>query len=82
MATNAEAAKLLVYHVADLYQRGLPCGKEASMAKQFASDAAMKAAVEAVQIHGGYGYERYPAERLFRMRKLRKSMKEPMRFKG
>ncbi|MFQ6400770.1 MULTISPECIES: acyl-CoA dehydrogenase [Bacillus amyloliquefaciens group] len=71
MATNAEAAKLLVYHAADLYQRGLPCGKEASMAKQFASDAAMKAAVEAVQIHGGYGYmKEYPAERLFRDAKV------------
>ncbi|XBP82138.1 acyl-CoA dehydrogenase [Bacillus velezensis] len=71
MATNAEVAKLLVYHAADLYQRGLPCGKEASMAKQFASDAAMKAAVEAVQIHGGYGYmKEYPAERLFRDAKV------------
>ncbi|MBY8913537.1 acyl-CoA dehydrogenase [Bacillus sp. YC2] len=71
MAVNAEAAKLLVYQAADLYQRGLPCGKEASMAKQFASDAAMKAATEAVQIHGGYGYMKdYPAERLFRDAKV------------
>ncbi|WP_199614081.1 acyl-CoA dehydrogenase [Paenibacillus alkalitolerans] len=67
MATKAEAAKLLVYQAAHLRSRGLKCAKEASMAKRFSSDSAMEAAIEAVQIHGGYGYMReYPVERLFR----------------
>ncbi len=52
MATRAEAARHLVYHAADLHNRGLACGKEASMAKQFASDSAVKAALDAVQIYG------------------------------
>lgn len=71
MATNVEAAKLLVYQAAALRSRGLPCGKEASMAKRFSSDTALACATEAVQIHGGYGYMRdYPAERLFRDAKV------------
>lgn len=71
MATQVEAAKLLVYRAADLRAQGIPCGKEASMAKKFASDTAMNAAVEAIQIYGGYGYTReYPVERLFRDAKV------------
>ncbi|MGG3719416.1 acyl-CoA dehydrogenase [Bacillus subtilis] len=71
MATRAEAARHLVYHAADLHNRGLNCGKEASMAKQFASDAAVKAALDAVQIYGGYGYMKdYPVERLLRDAKV------------
>lgn len=71
MATKAEAARLLVYRAAWLCSQGLPCTKEASMAKLFASDAAMKVATEAVQIFGGYGYTReYPVERLFRDAKI------------
>lgn len=71
MATLAEAARLLVYRAALLRSRGLACGMEASMAKKFASDAAMKNATEAVQIFGGYGYTReYPVERLFRDAKV------------
>lgn len=71
MATKAEAARLLVYRAAWLCSQGLPCTKEASMAKLFASDAAMKLATEAVQIFGGYGYTReYPVERLFRDAKI------------
>lgn len=71
MATRAEAARHLVYHAADLHNRGLNCGKEASMAKQFASDAAVKAALDAVQIYGGYGYMKdYPVERLLRDSKV------------
>jgi len=67
MATQVEAAKLLVYQAADLRMRGVKCTKEASMAKRFSTDTAMEAAIEAVQIHGGYGYTReYPVERLFR----------------
>lgn len=71
MATSIEAAKLLVYRAAMLREKGLPCGKEASMAKLFASETAMKAATEAIQIFGGYGYtEDYPVERYFRDAKI------------
>ncbi|NNU96996.1 acyl-CoA dehydrogenase [Anoxybacillus sp. EFIL] len=71
MATNVEAAKLLVYHAAFLRTNGMPCGKEASMAKLFASKTAMENAIEAVQIFGGNGYtEDYPVERLFRDAKV------------
>lgn len=71
MATEVEAAKLLTYHAAKLTDRNIPCGKEASMAKMFASKTAVKAAIEAVQIFGGYGYtEDYPVERLFRDAKV------------
>lgn len=71
MGTQVEAAKLLVYQAADLVERNIPCGKEASMAKMYASNTAMKNAIETVQIYGGYGYtEDYPAERLFRDAKV------------
>ncbi|WP_027723980.1 acyl-CoA dehydrogenase [Tuberibacillus calidus] len=71
MATEVEAAKLLVYHAAFLAQNKQPCTKEASMAKLFASQTAMKTATEAVQIFGGYGYtEDYPVERYFRDAKI------------
>lgn len=71
MATQVEAAKLLVYRAADLRNRGIPCGKEASMAKRFSTDTAMNSAIEAIQVYGGYGYTReYPVERLFRDAKV------------
>ncbi|WLD93198.1 acyl-CoA dehydrogenase [Alkalihalobacillus sp. AL-G] len=71
MATQFEAAKLLTYHAANLRTNGKPCGKESSMAKLFSSTHAMKSAIEAVQIHGGYGYTKdYPVERLFRDAKV------------
>ncbi|SET66586.1 butyryl-CoA dehydrogenase [Oceanobacillus limi] len=71
MATEVEAAKLLVYRAASFVQQGIPCGKEASMAKMYASKTAMKTAIEAVQVYGGYGYtEDYPAERFFRDAKI------------
>lgn len=71
MATAVEAAKLLVYRAAYLRSEGHPCGKEASMAKLFASQTAMDTAIEAVQILGGYGYtEDYPVERYFRDAKV------------
>lgn len=71
MATAAEAARLLVYRAAELRAEGTPCGKEASMAKLFASQAAVDNAIEAVQIFGGYGYtEDYPVERYFRDAKV------------
>jgi hypothetical protein len=71
MATMTEAARQLVYRAAFLCNEKLPCGKEASMAKLFASDAAMKVTTEAIQVFGGYGYTReYPVERLFRDAKV------------
>ena len=71
MATAVEAARLLVYRAADLRSKGLPGGKEASMAKLFASKTAMDVAIDAVQIFGGYGYTKdYPVERYFRDAKV------------
>jgi butyryl-CoA dehydrogenase len=71
MATKIEAARLLVYQAADLEEKGLPFTKQASMAKLFASDIAMKATRDAIQIFGGYGYTReYPVERFYRDVKL------------
>lgn len=71
MATAVEAARLLVYRAASLRTQGLPCGKEASIAKLFASKTAVEVAIEAVQVLGGYGYTKeYPAERFFRDAKI------------
>lgn len=71
MATAVEASKLLVYRAADLRSKGLPCGKETSMAKLFASKTAMEVAIDAVQVFGGYGYTKdYPVERYFRDAKI------------
>ena len=67
MATEIEAARLLTLRAATLKDRGLPCTGESSMAKLFASEVANRAAVEAVQIHGGYGYlQDFPVERYLR----------------
>lgn len=71
MATAVEASRLLVYRAADLRSRGISCGKEASMAKLFASKTAVETSIEAVQVFGGYGYtEDYPVERYFRDAKI------------
>lgn len=71
MATEIEAARLLTYKGAACKQRGGRCNKITSMAKVFAAEAAMKAAVKGVQIFGGYGYMReYPMERFFRDAKI------------
>ncbi len=71
MATKIEAARLLVLKAAWLKDQGLPFDKESAMAKLFASDVAMYASVEAVQIHGGYGYvKEYHVERLMRDAKI------------
>ncbi len=71
MATQVEAAKLLVYNAADLYSKGKECNKQASMAKLFASKTAMDVTIEAIQVFGGYGYTKdYPVERLFRDAKV------------
>lgn len=71
MATEVEAAKLLVYNAASLIEKEKTCIKEVSMAKLFAAQTARKVAIEAVQILGGYGYtEDYPVERFFRDAKV------------
>ncbi len=71
MATEIDAARLLVYRAADLKEKGQNFTKEASMAKLFASELAVRAALEAMQIHGGYGYmSEYPVERILRDSKI------------
>ncbi|MDO6846436.1 acyl-CoA dehydrogenase [Priestia megaterium] len=71
METAVESAKLLMYRAAFLYDQKLPCKKEASMAKLFASQTAMNVAIDAIQVLGGYGYMKdYPAERYFRDAKV------------
>jgi alkylation response protein AidB-like acyl-CoA dehydrogenase len=71
MATKVEAAKLLTYRAANLKDKGLRCGHEASMAKLYASRIAVEVAIEAVQVFGGYGYTTdYPVERYFRDAKV------------
>jgi butyryl-CoA dehydrogenase len=67
MTTEVEAARLLVYRAAWLKQQGLPTTRETSIAKLFATEAAVRAASEAVLIHGGRGYSNdYPVERYYR----------------
>ena len=67
MATQIEAARQLVLHAASLRDANLPCLKEASMAKLFASTMAERVCSDAIQIHGGYGYvSDFPVERIYR----------------
>ncbi len=67
MATEVEAARLLVYRAAELKDARMPFSKESAMAKLFASEAACRVTDAAVQIHGGYGYSKaYPVERFYR----------------
>jgi alkylation response protein AidB-like acyl-CoA dehydrogenase len=67
IAVDTAAARLLVWRVADLIDRGQPFGTEASMAKLFASEAAVRAADRAVQVFGGYGYiDEYPVGKYLR----------------
>ncbi len=71
MATELDAARLLVWRAAWLRDRGEPHTEAASMAKLYASEAARRATNEAIQIHGGYGYlQDYPVERYMRDAKL------------
>lgn len=71
MATEIDAARLLVYRAAWNKDNGLSYGKEAAMAKLFASETASRVAGKAIQIHGGYGYtESYPVERAYRDAKI------------
>jgi alkylation response protein AidB-like acyl-CoA dehydrogenase len=67
MATEIEAARLLALQAAALKEAGRPFTQQASMAKLFASEMAVRACLEAVQIHGGYGYvDEFPVERYLR----------------
>lgn len=71
MAMNTHAARLMTYEAARLKDEGKSFKKEAAMAKLFASETAMKAAKDAIQIHGGNGYTKdYPVERYYRDAKL------------
>jgi alkylation response protein AidB-like acyl-CoA dehydrogenase len=71
LATDVEAARLLTLRAAYGKDRGRPVMREASMAKVFASEVAVRCATKAVQVHGGYGYTReFPVERFYRDAKL------------
>jgi alkylation response protein AidB-like acyl-CoA dehydrogenase len=67
MATRVEAGRLLVDAAAKKYDRGERCDMEAGMAKYFATEAALENSIEAMRIHGAYGYSKeYNVERLYR----------------
>jgi alkylation response protein AidB-like acyl-CoA dehydrogenase len=67
MATRARAARLLTLDAAGAFDRGERCDLEAGMAKYFASEAALENSMEAMRIHGAYGYStEYDVERLYR----------------
>jgi butyryl-CoA dehydrogenase len=71
MATEIEAARLLVYQAAWRKEQKLPYTKQAAMAKLFASEVAERAAFKALQIHGSYGYsQEYPVERIYRDQRM------------
>ena len=71
MATELDAAELLLLRAAWMEDKGMDYEKESAMAKMYASDVAMRAAIEGVQIFGGYGYcKEYPAERHMRDAKI------------
>ena len=67
MATQIEAARQLIHHAASLKDAGVPCLKEAAMAKLFASEMAERVCSAALQVFGGYGYvSDFPVERIYR----------------
>jgi len=71
MATEIDAARLLIYRAAWMRDQGIKTIKESAMAKLFASEVAERAAFHAIQIHGGYGYTRdYEVERIYRDQRL------------
>jgi len=71
MATELEAAELLTFKAADMKNRGMKMTKEGAFAKYYASEVAVKASTEAVQIFGGYGYTKdFPVEKFYRDSKL------------
>jgi alkylation response protein AidB-like acyl-CoA dehydrogenase len=71
MATQIDAARLLMYRAAWMKDQGKKTTKESSMAKLFASEISVRVCEEAIQVHGGYGYTKdYPAEKYWRDSKL------------
>lgn len=71
MATQIEAAELLIMQAADLKNRGLSVTKQSAMAKYYASEVCVRVATEAVQVFGGYGYTKdFPVEKYYRDSKL------------
>ncbi len=71
MVLDLEAARLLVYRAGYLKNKGVPNTRETSLAKWYASEAAVRAALNAIQVHGGYGYsDEYPVERYLRDAKV------------
>ncbi len=71
MATQIEAAELLIYQAADMKNRGERMTKEGAMAKYYSSEVAVRVSTEAVQIFGGYGYTKdFPVEKFYRDSKL------------
>lgn len=71
MATSVEASKMLIHQAAEMKDNGERFSKEASMAKLFTTDTAMKVTTDALQIYGGYGYSmEYPIQKYFRDAKL------------
>ena len=71
MATEIEAAELLLYQAADLKNRHQPVTTVSAMAKYYASEVSVRASTEAIQIHGGYGYTKdFPVEKFYRDSKL------------
>jgi alkylation response protein AidB-like acyl-CoA dehydrogenase len=71
MATEIEAAELLIFESADLKDRKQPVTKVSAMAKYYSSEVAVRVSTEAVQIFGGYGYTKeFPAEKYYRDSKL------------
>ncbi|MEP7061797.1 MAG: acyl-CoA dehydrogenase family protein [Betaproteobacteria bacterium] len=67
MATGIEVARQMVWHAATLRDHGMPCLREAAMAKLFASEMAERVVSAALQVHGGYGYVNdFPVERIYR----------------
>ncbi len=71
MATQIDAARLLMYRAASMKDQGKRTTKESSMAKLYASEVSVRVCDEAIQIHGGYGYTKdYPAEKYWRDSKL------------
>jgi alkylation response protein AidB-like acyl-CoA dehydrogenase len=71
MIVDAEAARLLVFRAGHLKNQGVRCTREISIAKYFASEAAVRCALDAIQVHGSYGYSNeYPVERYLRDAKV------------
>ena len=71
MATEIQAAELLVQQACDLKSRGAKVTRQAAMAKYYASEVAVKVSTDAVQIFGGYGYTKdFPVEKFYRDSKL------------